>query len=151
MYAPCLLSIFKAHPHVGTILKRVASLRDDVSFLVGVQNEIALEEIPGENIVISVDSASSLPAISTSSNSVIIKHLATTNQNIQSSNVFAPALNSHHLDRFTDVEALISSLEKLTTDEVGSFPVYIHSAYLIKGKPVFYTDILLMWSDYRKS
>ena len=115
------------------------------------QTEVSLEEILGENIVISVDSGLALSATSTSSNSVIIKHLATTNQHIQSSNVFAPALNSHHLDRFTDVEALISSLEKLTTDEVGSFPVYIHSAYLIKGKPVFYTDILLMWSDYRKS
>lgn len=132
LYAPCRLSIFKAHLLVDTILKRVASLRDDVSFLARVQNEIALEEIPCEIIVINVDSGSPLSATTTSKISLIIRHLATASHHIQTSNNFAPALIARHLDRFTDVEPLISSLEELTTNEVSCFPVYIHSAYLIK-------------------
>ena len=97
------------------------------------QTEVSLEEILGENIVISVDSGLALSAIPTSKISVVIKHLATTDDHIQSSNVFAPALTTRHLDSFTDVEALISNLEELTIDEVSSLPVYIHGAYLIKN------------------
>ena len=122
VYAPNRLFIFKADLLIGSILKRIASLRDEV-FLIRVQTEVALEEIPGENIVISVDSGLALSTTLTNKISVVIKHLVTTDHHIQSSSVFAPALTTRHLDSFTDVEALISNLKELTIGEVSSIPM----------------------------